>query len=308
MVLTRPFGLPIGDGVAARASTDVFLEGHAYPAGVGECSSKVAFRCAELSRQLVVSGPRLAQIRDGRVTFSDAKAFERVALTHQNAYGGGLGGDRAYPRNPAGKGFVTRDRIADKDIELPLVEEGTRLTAMNLIAEWAEWWRQPPPAIVEPLLPTNMPRLFHLGIDGLYPLPGKSAERSLAELLQEAPPHSRLSSLPEGAPIEVNGCLPNSAPFRARAPRAPRYKVTVDGRQVDAEARAQVVRLRPEAGELSITYAIEHGLARTFLPGIHARIPIAVDVEGTHIAFPTEEPLLAQLRRAKAKLETSEQS
>ncbi len=308
MLLTRPFGLPIGDGVPAKTATDVLLEATAYPDQPGAVRSTVTLRCAEVARELVVHGRRSARVHGNQITFSAAEAIEPTALVHRNAYGGGIGTARAFPRNPAGKGFLTRDRLADGDIELPLVEEGVPLTPQNLIADWDSWWRQPAPAIVEALLPTNMPRLVHLGLGTPYPMPGDLAARSQVELLQEAPPHSRIASLAEGTPIEVAGCLPNGQPFRARAPRQPRVTLTVEGQLIETPVRPQTLRIRPEANELSITYGIEHALSRTFLPGVHARIPIAVEIEGSHVAFPTEEPILQKLRRAKLSQEISEKS
>jgi hypothetical protein len=303
MVLTRPFGLPIGDGVPAKPATDVLLEATAYPAHAGATRAIVSLRCAEVARELVIHGRRRARIRNEQVSFSAVEAVEPTPLVHANAYGGGLGTDRAFPRNPAGKGFITQDQLVDSDIELPLVEEGTLLTPQNLVASWPAWWRQPAPALVEPLLPTNMPRLMHLGLGTPYPQPGPLVARSGPELLQEAPSHSRVATLPEGTPIEVVGCLPDGQPFGTRAPRQPRVTLTIEGQVIDAAVRPQTLRIRPEASELSVTYGIEHALARTFLPGVHARIPIAVEIEGNRVPYPTEEPLLKQLRRAKIQQE-----
>lgn len=307
MVLTRPFGLPIGDGVPAKAAIDVLLDGTAYPSQSGAVRSSVTLRCGEVSRELTIHGKRVAHMRGDRITFSAPEAIEPTRLVHANAYGGGLGTDRACPRNPAGKGFVTRDRLRDGELELPLVEEGAPLTPQNLVADWTAWWRQPAPAIVEPLLPTNMPRLIHLGLGAPYPLPG-APTRSTHELLQEAPPHSRLSLLTEGTPIEVTGCLPTGNPHRTRAPRAPRASLMVDGQLIAAEVRPQTLRIRPESSELSITYGIEHALSRTYLPGVHARIPISVEIEGSRVPFPTQEPILQQLRRAKRQQEIEAKS
>ncbi|MBL9022440.1 MAG: hypothetical protein JNL21_09570, partial [Myxococcales bacterium] len=72
----------------------------------------------------------------------------------------------------------------------------------------------------------------------------------------------------------------------------------VDGRSEVVEPRPQTVRLRPERDEVVVTYAIEKPLVRAFIPGIHARIPIAIDVLGERLAATTQEPVLAAVRGA----------
>jgi hypothetical protein len=304
MLLTRP-GLPIGDSVPAKTATDVLLEATAYPDQPGAVRSTVTLRCAEVARELVVHGRRSARVHGNQITFSAAEAIEPTALVHRNAYGGGIGTARAFPRNPAGKGFLTRDRLADGDIELPLVEEGVPLTPQNLIAAGI-----PGGAACacnrRSAAADDQHASLHLGLRTPYPMPGDLAARSHVELFKEAPPHSVAAS--GRTPIEVTGCLPNGQPFRARAPRQPRVTLTVEGQLIETPVRPQTLRIRPEANELSITYGIEHALSRTFLPGVHARIPIAVEIEGSHVAFPTEEPILQKLRRAKLSQEISEKS
>jgi hypothetical protein len=96
---------------------------------------------------------------------------------------------------------------------------------------------------------------------------------------QEAPARSRLGALVEGTEVILEGCLPGGATWRAEAPRAPRVVLTVDGQATEVVARPQAIRLRPEADELCVTYAVEHKMHRAFIPGVHARIPITTQVE-----------------------------
>ncbi len=300
--LERPFGLPYGDNVPVRREVDVLLEASAYPARPGDTRSSVRVRAGEVDRALVIWGPRQASWQGGVYRFSAPLPFEKVPLDHAHAYGGGFKTDRAYPRNPCGVGFVTSDRLDGSTITLPQVEEPPHLlTPERLVADWAAWWRQPTPALVEPLVPTNLPRLSHLPFPEIYPPAPQHFAGERWELLQEAPPHSRMKVLPEGTEVVVDGCLPAGAVWRRRLPRPPRVRLWVEAIERHVEVLPQALRLRPEADEISIGYAVEHKLHRAFIPGIHARIPITVEVEGTTVAYQAPVPVLSQLRAAQAR-------
>lgn len=304
--LERPFALPIGDDVPMKGAIDVLVEGNAYPNTSGETEGRLKLQVGSIDRRVRVFGKRRVVLHRGRPRFEAALAFDAIPLMLANAYGGWCT-DRYYPRNAFGKGFVVEGAPESffEQLELPnLEEEGDLLTPDRLVVPYDKWWTLPRPAVLEPVPPLVFPResLFGLGIHS-HPTDSSLPEVRDGELpagyvpqmlrlapgaFQEAPARSRLASVVPGTEVVLEGALPGGRVWRSKLPRSPVVKVLLDGRAYPVEPLPQTIRLRPDADEICITYAIEHELARGFIPGIHTKIPLAVEIDGqvTHYTPP----------------------
>lgn len=184
------------DLIAPKDATDIVFRGTA-------CARKrtrelfVALAIGKVVRRLRVSGERTAEVTaDGSVRFSQAEAFERVALTPENAYGGYdeyaqdklapplqehiylLGhkpvGLFAYPRNSAGTGyFIDVDRRRAHGARLPQVEDPSDpLLAERFFVPVPEAWLDAPIAALTGWLPhAAYPRFVRYFGDRLPHLP-----------------------------------------------------------------------------------------------------------------------------------------
>ncbi len=299
-----------------KRSIDVFLEGRCYPSNASRTQGEARLSLAGVDRRVRVLGRRFAVTTGGVTTFSAPEPFAAVALTMSNAYGG-TSAELSYPRNPVGKGFCLADD-GRQTVELPNVEEVTDLLEpADMRRPYEAWPQLPVPALFVPILPVVFPRCAMFGFadfgavldssvaevrNGDIAAPGESPRADAGlERWQEAPRRSRIERLEPGAPIFVSGCLPGGREWHARAPRTPRVSLLVDGRRDLPDVRAQAIRLRPEADEISVSYAFEHPLPRAFIEGIHARIPISVEVEGERFDYPAPPPVLSQVRSNKTE-------
>lgn len=303
----QPLALPIGDLVPFKREVDVFVEGHAYPRAGDAAHGQVALSFGAIRRVVQVFGPRTTTWQHGRLRFSEAQPFDRVPLDAAHAFGG-LVGETPYPRNGSGKGFVVDPEQAE-GVALPNLEEADDLLTPERLV--APWWERPRPALFRPMLPVLFPRAALFGVSTFgAPLDARLRELREGDLpegleprigrphplaAQEAPARSRLPELVAGTDITLAGCLPGGATWRARAPRAPRVLLTCDGRSEEVSARPQSVRLRPELDEICVTYALEHDLHRAFIPGVHARIPIATQVESFVARYDAPEAILPRV-------------
>ncbi len=304
----QPLKLPMGDLAPLKAETDVFVEGHAYPRAQGGTRGQVALRFGAIRRVVQVIGRRTTVWQQGRLRFSEAEPFDRIPLAACEAYGG-VAGEAPYLRNGAGKGFITEPEQAE-GVELPRLEEADDLlTPERLVA--GAWWERPRPALFAPAIPMLFPRMALFGLATFdAPLDARLREVRDGDLpadldarlgrahplaFQEAPARSRLGSLVAETEVILEGCRPGGATWRAEAPRAPRVVVTVDGQATELVARPQAIRLRPEADELCVTYAVEHKMHRAFIPGVHARIPITTQVESFVARYDAPEAILPRV-------------
>jgi hypothetical protein len=131
------------------------------------------------------------------------------------------------------------------------------------------------------------------------PPPAPSGSAIDRRFLQEAPPWGWLEALPDGAEIEVEGCLPAGASFAARLPPQPAADVAIDGAVTALELRPTKLVVRPEADEVVVAWWAVAALPRPFVPGLHAKIPIEVRLGGERFSFPTP-PVAFPHRRPSA--------
>ncbi|MEO8269508.1 MAG: DUF2169 domain-containing protein [Aureliella sp.] len=162
------------DFVPYKLATDVVINGQAHAPGDQTCQQLfVEFRIGEVARSLFVIGDRTANFTGAQPTFTDPKAFAKMDLKYELAYGGvdvfsTPDCPYPYPRNPLGRGFVVANtRLAVQGRVLPNLEDPhQRLTPDNLcIGDFVRnWSEQPWPACFGWCPKTWQPRASLAGI------------------------------------------------------------------------------------------------------------------------------------------------
>ena len=116
-----------------KPATDVVLIGDACPPGPGTTEVQVGVRVGPLNKVVRVTGDRTLSRSLGSWRMSPAKAFERIPLVYERAFGGwdrhhaDPTQHRCEPRNPVGTGF--RCHGSADDIVVPNLEDpGSRYT------------------------------------------------------------------------------------------------------------------------------------------------------------------------------------
>lgn len=186
------------DLLAFKPGTDVVVFGSAHaPAGNPVREIRTSVRAGSRTHTLRVTGRRRVVRRNGGWSFSDPEPFSTLRLGWKEAYGGvdrwarpALDAERiepfkpwldvdltgvtpaAYPRNPAGRGFVIRETPEMEGMELPTIEDpDDLLTPGRLVAGSAEAWPfQPVAAGFGFLSYAWFPRSAFCGLDRI-PLP-----------------------------------------------------------------------------------------------------------------------------------------
>jgi hypothetical protein len=210
----------------------------------------------------------------------------------------------AYARNPFGKGYLVTD--APHDVELPQLEDpDDRLSDERLVVgDPAGWHRQPLPWCLDWLHPMMFPRYRFLGAEGRFesttaPLAevdrgwldpgfrelaaggGAASAAFFARFFQEASLGLSLSTLAAGTPVELDGMHPDYLRLRFELPEPPALVFDLEGQRAPARARLISVVAEPGHERVSLVYAAgSEPLPRAFLPGVHPRIPVALQVDG----------------------------
>lgn len=232
----------------------------------------------------------------------------------------------AYPRNQSGKGYVILDSPVE-GIELPNLEDPTHLlTADNVVVrDPALWVRQPLSWFFDWHYPAMFPRAHYAGAHPRHPVPtGEVLEevrrgfvperwRELAGDIshgrpappvyyQEASLGMSFSDLREGTPIEIVGMHPERDTLEFELPRFPRLEIEIEGDRQVVETRLLHVVVTPHEQKVHLTWAgLRNDMPRAFFPGVHARIPITLWVDGHPVYHETPEPVYVQLKRAQAE-------
>ncbi len=303
-----------------KPQTDVIVLGHAYPHD--DSRRTTAFvRVGKQQRDLRVFGARrIERHPDGRLVFSSPEKFERVPLGWESAYGGhdaaaleaygdpteelrrkaGLPttppfGLYAYPRNPAGRGYLVE--LTDQAMELtrlPQLEDPrSLLTPETLVAgNSLAWPAGPAPASTAFLPYTFFPRSVHFG----FPAPlfdfdrfpassfhevaaGLIEARCLAEEahvatlfdlrgLQSAAPGMRWDSVAPGSDVELRNLHPRLGSWRFRLPtRPPRMFVRLAAREPITLAPAiKTIVIEPDEDRMTLLWIGEAPLDLPFQP------------------------------------------
>ncbi|CAN98202.1 hypothetical protein predicted by Glimmer/Critica [Sorangium cellulosum So ce56] len=233
---------------------------------------------------------------DTRVELRGEVSLSQIALASMGADHPGT-----YPRNPLGKGYLV-DPAPLHGAEMPNLEDPLdRLTPERLVTgDPALWYRQPLPACFDFVPPLAFPR--HLGfgpsVEPWFPAPdderlpevrlgvlpaGYRAAREPGvsrRLFQEAPQGFVLDAVRGDEVVRVDGMHAERPSVEFTLPGSPSIEFTLEGRRVPAAPRTHTIVVEPAVERVSIVYGATVDLPRTFIPGIHKYIPIAVTIDG----------------------------
>jgi hypothetical protein len=310
--------------------TDVVILGSAH-ASAPTSETQISAAVGDIERRVAVVGRRVAHRRGERLIFAAPVPFTEMPVTWDRAFGGidarvpltdrpaddplatlhdhpGL-----YPRNPFGKGYVVIEPRRDEEIELPNLEDpDDRLTPERLIVgDPRRWWVQPIPATFHYAPHGVFTRYVYLGGDAWFSPPDDerlaevrsgilpAAFRELfppgidAGFYQEAAPGLVLAEPPSDTPILVRGMHPEGKVVRARLPAPPEIEIDLDGRRQIGAARLSKIVVIPAQQKLVLTWVTTtREMHRTFVPGVHAKIPLRMRIGAKDwIAYRTPKPL-----------------
>lgn len=283
---------------------------------------------------------------DGKPWIGAPQPFTCIPLTWESAYGGRdpriePEGDLSlaqsvalatrsdhpgwYPRNPLGKGYVV---AGPAEIEMPDLEDPDDLLTAErlLVCDPRHWYRQPIPACFAWVHHLTWPRClwFGAGADAWYPAPDDDScpevRRGLLPagyrglmskgvdplFFQEAPLGLQVPGVRGGEPVTVEGMHPDCGRVSFRLPEPPAISFIVEGDTLPAPTRTHSVIVRPAALRMCVVCAATVDLPRTFLPGVHRHIPIAVSVGGdAPIPYHTPPTVHDQLTEVDRSAQTS---
>ena len=229
-----------------------------------------------------------------------------------------------YPRNPVGKGYVVAPEPLP-GLQMPSLEDPDDLLtpARVITRDPAVWYRQPRPACFDWVPILTFPRyvFFDRSVDAWFPAPdddrlpevrrgilpaGFRAARAggvQPRFFQDAAPELVVPDLAGGEQVRIEGMHPDRAVVEFDLPGPPpSIEFEIEGRREAARPRIRSVLVEPAAGTLDIVYGTSVTLHRTFLPGVHKHIPIAVSIGGDRpIAYDAPATLRDRLAAARGE-------
>jgi hypothetical protein len=290
------------------------------PRGVIAREMMVCIRVGAAEKKIAVFGPRRISRAGAGVRVSAPDPIERVPLDASHAYGGldprwlagpgeVLQGEEveiavdhpgAYPRNLWGRGYLVGEPPAG-DIEMPSLEDPADLLSEErlIVREPAAWYEQPLPWHAGWTSGWCFPRrLGFLGADTLFP--GPDDERMVEvrrgylaagyrsrpprlldpEYAQEASHGLVVAGLRGGEAVSLQGVDPAAPEIGFELPAAPELTLACEGARETAPGKLHSLVIRPAERKLAMVLGAELALPRTFLPGVHKRIPVSATVDG----------------------------
>ena len=110
---------------------------------------------------------------------------------------------------------------------------------------------------------------------------GAPSEALGLRFFQEGSLGMSFAPLAAGTPIELEGMHPEHPLLGFPLPEPPALVFDLEGQRQAAEARLITVIAEPSDERVSLVYAAQSAeLPRCFLPGIHPRIPVALQIDG----------------------------
>lgn len=231
-----------------------------------------------------------------------------------------------YPRNPHGRGYiVVPEEPEGQTVELPGLEDPrTPLTDQNiLVRDPRLWYRQPLPSYLGWSSPAQFPRLWLVGATPWYPVPEdepleevrrgflspewrtlvSSDEPLHVGFHQEASDGLVFANLPPGTPITLRGMHPELRELVLEVPRAPKLELEVAGARERCAPHLLHLVLVPDQRVVKATWvAWFQGDAPTFVPTLHAEIPVAVRVnDDAPVRCEAPAPVRERLKAAVAE-------
>lgn len=223
-----------------------------------------------------------------------------------------------YPRNPFGRGYTVVDEPCE-GLRLPNLEDPAQLlTPDNLVTgDPRRWYRQPLPACFDYTTAMMFHRLCWLGQEAWFhpPRTATLAEVELGvlppdyhalispltaapQVMQEAAIGLTFASLPADTPFVVENMNPERPRVAFTLPAPPALEFIVEKKLYPAAAQLTNVLIEPELPRVSLTYVARQAeLPRVFVPGIHAKIPLALRIDGSQTIVYETPPTLRDLRK-----------
>lgn len=238
-----------------KPATDVLLVGHAVAPGAGARVADVGIRVGPVSCVVRVFGDRHWKKSVGRWRPSDPQPWERMPLRWERAYGGiapaqGNAVPEHEPRNPVGRGLVSRKGRPLDDQTLPNLEDPQAL--LN------EPDDRPAPACFAPVAPTWMPRRNYAGTydeawtRGRAPYLPKDFD---ARFFNVAPPGLVAAGhLQGGEPVRLIG-FSVGAPIDFDLPRCElELEFDFDGSKIPLRPQMETVLVEPDAARVQLLW------------------------------------------------------
>ena len=232
-----------------------------------------------------------------------------------------------YPRNPFGRGYLVEPSEV-LEMTMPTLEDPSdRLTAERLVIRDPRlWYLQPMPWCYDWTHPVMFPRVVFVGggADAWYPAPEDERLPEVARGLVEPRFRSRVGGsgifaderhrflqgashgftfreLPERARVKLEGLHPEHPTLEFDLPRRPKLELLLDGKRQRPEPRLHHVVCRPAEERLTMVWGVCAKMPRTFLPGIHKHIPLALRFEGdAPIEYETPVPVREKIEAGRA--------
>lgn len=227
----------------------------------------------------------------------------------------------AYPRNPFGRGYVVVDEPCEGLLLPNLEDPGQPLTPETYVTgDPRHWYRQPLPACLDYTSAMVFHRLCWLGAEAWYHPPDgveiaevtqgvlppdyqllKQTFNRAPQVLQDGAIGLVFDPLAGGTPIAVEGMHPEQRRIHFELPEPPKLEFIVDDKVYPVRPQLTNVLIEPDGPRVSLTYvARQFETPRVFVPGIHAKIPIDLRIEGVGTVAYVTPPTLRELRRAGA--------
>lgn len=327
------------DFYPVKVATDVVVQGSAYNV-TPKPFREVSLRIGEWEKKIAVFGRRTIEQVAGRINISEPEPFIEMPMTYDNAYGGvdmrlpfpyddpskeiliGYDHPGVYPRNPFGKGYLAASGDISPETEMPNLEDPDHLLSPDSLVtpDPKLWFRQPLPACFDWQHCMCFPRLVYAGADAWFPGPDNAEmpevakgylmanyraemdERFIHEnFFQEASCGLFFDEVLSGKIVTVTGMHPQREQLSFTIPDFPQLTYLLEGRDHPAIPRLHHLVIRPADELVCLVYGSEIKLHRTFIPGVHKKIPLAIRVNGDEpVQFeapPTLKERLANARR-----------
>lgn len=219
-----------------------------------------------------------------------------------------------YPRNPFGRGYLAHPDPLES-LEMPNLEDPTDLLTPErlVVQDPTLWYLQPIPACFDFVSVGAFPRQVFFSAEAQPWFPAPEDERLpevargflmpgyrsymaegnklMAPLFFQAASHGFIfADLPPGTSIRIAGMHPEFPELHFTLPSVvPLIRLLEEDRALEGEPRLHHVVCRPADLTVNMVYGVRSRSNRTYLPGIHAEIPLAVQV-GSEAPIPYFTP------------------
>ncbi len=236
-----------------------------------------------------------------------------------------------YPRNPFGRGYLAHPDPVE-GLEMPNLEDPHDLLTPErlVVRDPALWYRQPIPACYDFMSVGVFPRQVFFSADAQpwFPAPEDESlpeirrgflqpgyrsameERSwMAPLFFQGASHGFIfPDLPPSTPVKITGMHPAIRELAFALPSVvPSIRLLHRDDPLEGELRLHHVVARPAELTVTTVFGVRASLPREFIPGIHRRIPISVQVGSEDpVAYEPPPTFKDQMARGEAELAAEE--